>query len=392
MMIAVMTPPIVSLLPWMIQPTQPAAASPHMLVQVDTGSQGCVINVGNLFVKGEYTVHYETKTEKSKEDAAAGAATEYMVPTSITGTLLAGVEYIGPGSITYSSDSKSEYGFYYKVAQLGLGVNKDGTAAALVKNAVVLGIVPKHFMKSGSKSATVTGPTTGGPLMMGVGFGRPNMGTNTFVNASLVDGTSLYPSYLINQDGITLGITPDDLPSAFAFQKLGANPDPKGAGPAENSGVNPGIFATPVGTITIQPATPPSTPPLTLPNSIPTMANIIIDTGITFMMMGSGEGVTEGSYTITVSTTVDDLPDPNQPALTYSFKATGPTSVGRAADYPGALATNYGSGKKETLLAPAFVAPRAGDNWTNTGIHILRGFQLYADAQVGQMGFAPISP
>ncbi|MDG5497956.1 hypothetical protein [Niveispirillum sp. BGYR6] len=369
--------------------------SPHMLVQVDTGSQGCVINVGNLYTDGKYTVEYETidvPNLVNLNGSTESKNTTYMKPTSISQTnMLDGVQYIGPGSIEYTSDANSEYGFYYRVKHLGIGVNKDGTAAAIVENAVVLGIVPKDVMKSSPSPVTVTGPTKGGPLMMGVGFGRPNMGTNTLVNACTQDGTSLYPSYLINKDGITLGITPEKLPSAFAFQKLGANPDPKGAAAAQNDGVNPGVFATPVGTITIVPTNPPKNPPVTLQNSTPPMVNIIIDTGITFMMMGGGEGVTEGAYTITISTTVDGQPDPNRPALSYNFNATGPTSAGRAADYPGALATNYGSGKGETLLAPAFVAPRGDKDWTNTGIHVLRGFQLYADAQVGQMGFAPIS-
>ena len=291
--------------------------------QVDTGSCGIVIPEGLLYVGGD-----------------------------VNGALLPGVTKGDPATVYYEPSSNNLTGYYYQVAQLGLGADENGNCATLCENVTLVG-------------AAGMNPTAG---MMGVGFGRPrSYGTNVFLGAP-----SGYSSYLFTTAGIWLGYTPQNLPnaSAYRFQALS---------PAPVSLPSTSLWETPAANFTL---VPPGGAPQT------SVGNAILDTGVNLMLLGldsagwqeqfvgaqltiawpDGNGGTIHSYTLTI-TGVEAPPganeNPDAPKLVYTV-APAPTS-------------------------PKYIVPQGvtSPSFVNTGIDAIQGAAFYFDAHAGQIGFAP---
>lgn len=354
----------------------------HHQVQVDTGSTGLVLPVQYLW--------------KDSQDESQGLAD--------------GVVCLGEASITYHPLGDSQYGCYYYVPRIAIGrTSREGdpvTYACEAGPLIVYGI-------------RCTTAATGKPMvpvdlsvgMMGVGFGRAPKGmtnpdgqvywpSNPFLYAS--KGTQpLYPAYLLSSRAgegggyITLGVggeqftaaplngtlvdltpaTPAPVPTAPFPNTPGSTcscrcTPPQGGWPAPPPERR--YFETAAATIAIS----------TLNNGQPMPATILMDTGVTGMMM-SVAGIDTwqdqiGNATITIS-----VPGAGGTAMSYSF-SLGPATA------PG----SYPVEQSSSPAAPTDFAPieASGQGFVNTGINVLREFDYYFDGLQGKIGFARIRP
>ncbi|MCW2236040.1 hypothetical protein [Azospirillum canadense] len=158
--------------------------------------------------------------------------------TTSTGTPLPGVTCLGPAQITYYPKGDTQYGYYYLVKSMSLGLlsgsGSTATYACEIGPVVVFGIQcssePAQSTGSDSTASSGTGSGTGVPMvpvsagfgMFGVGFGRSTDGyvngysasptqtggttdtvytlSNPFLHASS-NSVSLYPSYILSSKG-----------------------------------------------------------------------------------------------------------------------------------------------------------------------------------------------
>ena len=297
-------------------------ASPLHNCQVDTGSCGIVVPESLLYVGGNVN----------------------------GGQLLPGVAMGGPAEVIYQPSRNNLYGFYYNVAQLGVGVGASGGPAFVCENVTLIG----------------ASNATPGEGMMGVGFGRPTaLGTNVFLNAGV------NPSYLLTKDGIWLGYTPDTLPGAdsFNFQQLT---------PANATA----DWSTPAAIISIAP--PDGSP------AINYTGNALLDTGVNLTMLGVNQPGWPDSLVgceVTIS-----WPGASRPSIcAYSFKVTGTEilTLGSDATTKAPVYTVSGS----SPMNPRYIVALGPKNpaFVNTGINVILGAQFYFDAKTGVIGFSPVS-
>ncbi len=158
--------------------------------------------------------------------------------TSSTGTPLPGVTCLGPAQITYYPKGDTQYGYYYLVKSMSLGLlsgsGSTATYACEIGPVVVFGIqcssAQSQTTESGSTASSGTGSGTGVSMvpvsagfgMFGVGFGRSTNGyvngysasptqtgatgdtvytlSNPFLHATS-NSASLYPSYILSSKG-----------------------------------------------------------------------------------------------------------------------------------------------------------------------------------------------
>ena len=322
-----------------VNPTDPSGA---LTVQLDTGSTGLVVPASFFYVGGEFDYDARTGT--------------------ITGKLLPGVVLGGPAAIHYEPSSNDINGFYYTVPALSIGLDSSGPAAATAVNVKAIGAVGSN------------------PHMMGIGFGRPVVADNPFLCISgMADGTT-YSSYLLTTKGIWLGCTPSQAntrlgTSSFGFQKLsytGTAPQPR----------NSSAWSTPVGYFAVSGLNPDVT-----------QYGVLIDTGVELMMVKSD--IANMETAIAAGSTIElTIPGAGAaPILSYSFKILGSENAvlgpGQAPRFVfTTVNTPPVSQQTAQPMAPAYVVPLGTGAFVNTGFHVIRGYQLYFDAQVGQVGYA----
>lgn len=277
------------------------------------------------------------------------------------GKLLPGVTQGGPAKVIYHPSSDDIDGYYYTVQRLGVGANQDGTCAYVVENAKVIGAVS-------------VGADQG---MMGVGFGRPLLGTNVFLNAPGMADGSMNPSFLMTETGIWLGYGKADLPDGteFKFQQLdrqsNADTPPTGEAPPPNSPLWQG-------------------PKLSVDykasgaeKSTTYAGNGLLDTGLNLMMLALDltnwkDEFIGSELTITIpGIGSDDI-------LSYNLKVTGSHQQQLG---PTTSQTVY-LVEGPTPMNPIYIVA-LGDTSTfvNTGINVIKGADYYFDAKLGQIGF-----
>ena len=321
-----------------MNPNDPSGA---LTVQLDTGSTGLVVPASFFFVGGVY-------------QPVAGT-------TEITGELLPGVVMGGPATIHYEPSSNDINGFYFTVPALMIGLD-NGRAAATAVNVKAIGAVGTN------------------PHMMGIGFGRPVVADNPFLCISgMADGT-MYASYQLTTKGIWLGCTPEQAntrlgASTFGFQKLsytGTAPQPR----------NSSEWSTPIGYFRVSGLNPDVT-----------QYGVLIDTGVELMMVKSD--IPNMETAIAAGSTIElTIPGAGAtPILSYSFKILGSQNVVLGPKQPPRFVfttvnTPNANVPSPQPMAPEYVVPLGTGAFVNTGIHVIRGYQLYFDAQVGQVGYA----
>ncbi|MDP1721571.1 MAG: hypothetical protein Q8L37_00010 [Candidatus Gottesmanbacteria bacterium] len=221
----------------------------ELQVQIDTGSCGIVIPATALYLKNESDASTATKDSTTGETACTATQLALM-------PLLPGVTTTyEPATIVYQPSGDSIIGFYYHIAELGIGEDEQGNPLVIAKNVKVMGA------------------TSASPFMMGVGFDRPLIADNAFL-ANLTtannNSTPLYPSYYLDHQTVELGLSPSN---AFAFQTLAVQT--QGA-PETYQDWN---WNTPQGSITVANAE------ATLLTTTP--VSLLIDTGLDLMMVNN---------------------------------------------------------------------------------------------------------
>jgi len=215
----------------------------ELQVQIDTGSCGIVIPATDLYRKND--------SKDSTTGQTACTATQLALMPLLPGVTTT----YEPATIVYQPSGDSIVGFYYYIAELGIGDDGRGNPLVIAKNVKVMGA------------------TSASPFMMGVGFDRPLIADNAFL-ADLTtannNSTPLYPSYYLDHQTVELGLSPSN---AFAFQTLAVQT--QGA---------PGTYQdwnwdTPQGAITVANAE------ATLLTTTP--VSLLIDTGLDLMMVNN---------------------------------------------------------------------------------------------------------
>lgn len=313
------------------------------ICQVDTGSCGIVVPESLFYAGGD-----------------------------VNGPLLSGVTKGGQAKVVYQPSSDDLVGYYYKVAQLAVGVAADGTSSFVCEDVTCIG-------------ASNMEPGKG---MMGVGFGRPQvLGTNVFLNApGMADGT-VNPSYLLTPDSITLGYTQATLPSpaAFGFQQLQANPAYDG-NPRNRSQA----WQTPSATVTLS------------GNGTPSAGTALLDTGLNLMMLGlaTPDWLT-GFIGQTLTVSWPGGQGNSETILSYSMSVvdSGPAPANQGGLSRTVYYVKPANGSPPGMM-PSFIVPihplqpepanqvGAPITFVNTGINVILGAGFFFDAKAGCIGFA----
>ncbi|AWK86668.1 hypothetical protein [Azospirillum thermophilum] len=245
--------------------------------------------------------------------------------------------------------------------------------------------------------------------MMGIGFGRTPKGmtgpngqfywpSNPFLYAS-TGSQPLYPAYLLSSRGgagggyITLGVTGEQFTAAPLNGTLvdltSASPTPVATAPFPN---------TPGSTCSCSCTPPqgnwPAPPPQrsyyetaaatiaisTLNNGQPMPATILMDTGVTGMMM-SIAGIDKWAEQLGNATITIGVPAAGGTAMSYSFSLGPVTGSG-----------GYPVEQSSSPAAPTDFTPigASGGSFVNTGINVLQEYDYYFDGLQGKIGFASI--
>lgn len=285
-------------------------------VLVDTGSCGLVIPAALLYVGG-------------------------TLNPDAPGPLLPGIKQLGPITIPYQPSSEDLTGFIYEIEAINIGVAANSTSAYTAQNVQIVGVM--NAKKPGFG-------------MMGVGFGRPTpFATNLLLSA----GPNVYPSYLFNQQGITLGYTPATLPGKYQFQALQPT-------------TTAGDWMTPSAIISLG------------DGSSPFFGTALLDTGINSMMLGLPDiGWQQGAANQPL--TIGWAASLNAPSiLSYTFQIGTQELPGEEGSRP-AFSVSGPTPALPSELLPIGQAPQAA--FVNTGINVLQIASLFYDSQVGQIGF-----
>lgn len=177
------------------------------------------------------------------------------------------------------------------------------------------------------------------PFMMGIGFGRPDPYASPSRNPAIHVNGAAEQAYRIDPNGMTLGAPLASLPASCVQQPLKANPK------------WPGDWMTPTGTLGVGgPAAP---------------ANILLDTGITDMLLGVAARPNTGSLTAGTAITVGFLG--GKLPLSYTVSATPPAGAPTAYKW-----IDY-----------------YGTNFVNTGITPLAKFVYYFNSTKGVAALCP---
>lgn len=345
----------------------------ELQVQIDTGSCGIVIPATALYLKNESDASTATKDSTTGETACTATQLALM-------PLLPGVTTTyEPATIVYQPSGDSIIGFYYHIAELGIGEDGQGNPLVIAKNVKVMGA------------------TSASPFMMGVGFDRPLIADNAFL-ADLTtanNSTPLYPSYYLDHQTVELGLSPSN---AFAFQTLAVQT--QGA---------PGTYQdwnwnTPQGAITVANAE------ATLLTTTP--VSLLIDTGLDLMMVNNMGTLfplpgTDSSWD-TANITLEFNADSSASAAScFSFPLTGTASA--QFSQKGAITTVYRTensvvmngdvvlldSHSVTKPAPTLVYVISSQDvdkpFINTGFNPLFAYGMMFDPTNNQVGFKSLS-
>lgn len=296
-------------------------------VLLDTGSCGLVVTASTFF-SGDYTF-----TPASNGN-----------PATLSGTTLAGITIGDYTTVEYTSSGDKIYGFHITIPKLALGVLKQVgweswiTWSAMATNVTAVAAVGRIDKKTGN----LLPPGSAKVYMCGIGYGRPLLGSNIFLDTQAPDGTPLYASFLLSEKGVWLGYQQNAsnggapvsqaIPgSSFSFQTLSSTP-------VTNLSACPAIK----GTLSVGSAAGDTTD-----------VAILVDTGLDYMIAkapaGIGSKLTASGTTVTLSI--------NGAGVSYTFTTPPDGTAG----------------------APTRIQYDGAGGFVNTGFHFLDLYQYYFD-------------
>ncbi|MGZ4979383.1 MAG: hypothetical protein ACXV8O_19780 [Methylobacter sp.] len=336
----------------------------ELQVQIDTGSCGIVIPAETLYQKNDSSAAISATT------SAAQLALMPLIPGVTT-------EY-EPATIVYQPSSDSIIGFYYYIAELGIGDDGHGNPLVIARNVKVIGA------------------TNASPFMMGVGFDRPLVGDNAFLAPliSAKDSSPLYPSYYLDHQTVQLGTNPSN---SFAYQTLTVQT----TGTEKYQNWN---WTTPKGTVAATSAND-----ATLLNTTP--AVLLIDTGLDLMMVNNmgtlfpAPGTNSEWDTANIAFTIN-ADSGTSPNISFPLTGTAQAQLSPGKDIETTVYTTKNSvvtNGNVVLLdsgsvstpAPTLVHvidnPYANNAFINTGFNPLFAYGMIFDPSNNRVGFTSVS-
>jgi hypothetical protein len=286
-----------------------------------------------------------------------GPPTTFQVDTGSVGIIVGAdeVPHVAPdapeGSITYSSSGISLVGVWTPVTVTFVdSKDEHGRPATAV---VPVLAAKERKVAPGAVNTGAAKPTLNPKVhMFGVGFGRGKEAhpeRNPFVNLKEMRAGTMRRGYAITRDGYTLGLSAAGVGDGYLFQKLKERP----VAP-EVAKLSPGLkdWETARGSVTVNGVRGPD-------------AAVLLDTGLTNMMIGK----------------VEAAPEPEVPAGT-------PVSVHLMG---GRLNYTFKVGDARDPVAPRRVTwvKRTDAATLNTGLRALAIYDYLYDADGGYLGLRP---
>lgn len=280
------------------------------------------------------TLHVQLKVGTQMQPADFTMDTGSVGIVLLASQLPANAKQEAPGPIKYTSTGVQWSGFWTTQPVQFMDGNGKVLATASVQ---VFAAQTPSCIGSGPNACNLKKITQ--PHMMGIGFGRPDPYASPSRNPAIHVNGVAEQAYRIDQNGMTLGAPLASLPASCAQQPL--KPNAKW----------PGDWMTPTGTLGVGgPATP---------------ANILLDTGITDMLLGVSGKPNTGSLNAGTAITVGFLG--GKLPLSYTVSATpaaGTPTAYKWIDY-------------------------FGTNFVNTGITPLIRFVYYFNSTKGVVALCP---
>jgi hypothetical protein len=253
-----------------------------------------------------------------------------------------------PGEITYSSSGVHLMGVWTMV-DVRFEDAKMPDGSPVVAHMPVLAVTRRECLGTGVNAAKCS-PGPGHPHMLGIGFGRgkgddyASLQKNAFLMLNAMQKGMMRRGYILSPRGVQLGLNAESVDAGWKWQKLEAR-----AAKIPDSYNGPPDWETAAGTIEVD-------------HKLLPMGTVLIDTGLTNMMMSSPGAPKDGDVPDGVPITVHLLG--NQ--LTYSFAA------GDAHD-------------PETPRRVSWRAPH-DKTFVNTGLRALSHFDYCFDDDAGYLG------
>lgn len=285
-----------------------------------------------------------------------GPTVTFQVDTGSVGIVVSADEVpnIDPnapkGFIRYSS-SGLEFDGVWTTATVAFPDSKDADGKVATAVVPVLAVKERKTYAVGVNASNRPDELNPRVHMFGVGFGRgadPHPEKNPFLNLIEMQKGTMRRGYAITRNGFTLGLTPK-IGDGYRFQKLKAR-----AVSSETSALRPGLkdWETAPGSITVDTLHAP-------------MGTILMDTGLTNMMIAVPENKATGDIAVGTKVTVDLLGG----QFHYSFKV----------------------GDTDDPLTPrkvTWIKPTHGV-FVNTGLRALAYFDYLYDADGGYLALRP---
>ena len=287
-----------------------------------------------------------------------GPPTSFQVDTGSVGIVVSAEEVpdIDPkapkGSIKYSS-SGVELNGVWTMVKVTFPDSRDAKGNVATAMVPVLAVKEKKVSGTGVNSAGQKASSNPHPHMFGIGFGRGTEAhpeRNPFVNLAEMQSGTMRRGYTITREGFTLGLTAETVEQGYLFQKL------------TERKVSPEILALKPGLKDWQ--TAPGS--LTVDNHSAAIGTVLMDTGLTNMMLAAPENASSGDLNPGAMVTIHLLGD----RLRYRFK------VGDTKDPV--------TPRKVTWIKPTHGV------FVNTGLRAFAAFDYLYDADGGYLGLRPV--
>jgi len=286
-----------------------------------------------------------------------GPPTNFQVDTGSTGVVVSADEVpnIDPsapaGMIRYTS-SGVELSGVWTTATISFPDARDSQGRMATALVPVLAVKERKVSGSAVNAASHQPSLHPKAHMFGIGFGRGTEGEphkNPFVNLREMAAGSMRRGYLITRTGMDLGLTARDVGVGYVFQKLAERPISAAA-----RRLSPALkdWVTAPGSTTVDSLDSP-------------MGTMLLDTGLTNMMIANPEGPFAGDVAAGAHVTVHLLGG----QLQYSF------TVGDVRD--------PAMPRRVTWIKPTHGA------YVNTGLRALAHFDYLYDADGGYLGLRP---
>lgn len=236
-----------------------------------------------------------------------GEAHNFVIDTGSVGIMVGADEIPNfdgkgePGEITYSSSGVHLMGVWTTV-DVRFEDAKMPDGSPVVAHMPVLAVTKRECLGTGVNAAKCS-PGPGHPHMLGIGFGRGKaedytlMQKNAFVMLNAMQKGMMRRGYIISPKGVQLGLNAASVDASWKWQKLEAR-----SAKVPDSYNGPQDWETAAGTIEVD-------------HKVLTMGTVLIDTGLTNMMLSSPGAPTNGDIPDGIPITVHLLG--NQ--LSYSF-------------------------------------------------------------------------